>query len=147
MVAGDKRRSSKTITPTTLTHLDAICSRARHTRDSCLIALLYLSGRRIGEILHLTKQDITITPDRMITFTTFNEKVYRNRKYGDYTIQRGDRYYEAITPAFSITSVSGQVLSHYVTDHLDTLDMEDHLFYNLRRGRSVHIGYSSCYLI
>ncbi len=61
MVAGSKRRKIEDVrTSLTVAHLEDKLQEINNinpcemtNRNSCLIALLYLSGRRITEILHL----------------------------------------------------------------------------------------------
>ena len=145
MVAGDKRRRVENTLPLTYGDIALIVYEIDEPRDRCLIALLYLSGRRICEILHLQKKDFKVEPHR-ISFETFNLKVYRSKKQGRYTIQRKGRFYERIRPHFRIDTKSGKRLSIYVIEYLHRLNDNDYLFPPLRKGAS-YIGYKMAYKI
>jgi integrase len=114
-------------------------------RDACLVALLYLSGRRISEVLALRKEDFTLTENR-VSFETFNAKVFRRKKVGNYTIEvKGDfhelikqgdtfitvpydtRFYERINPHFRITE-DNKTLASFVLNRLGSLTAKDYLF-------------------
>src|SRR4030043_6067 len=144
MVAGDKRRSAVNIEIKTLDYLVNICLVSENTRDSCLIALLFLSGRRLGEILHLKKSDIKVTNDFM-SFETFNEKCFRKEKQGNYSILIKDRYYEKINVSFSVTSEAYRNLGQFITTHLESIKDNDHIFERFR-GEG-HIGRSMAYCV
>lgn len=118
-------------------------SKAERLRDSCLIALLYLSGRRIGEVLPLQKRDFNFNETRFLSFRTFNEKTYRSYPSSDYKLEsmmesiHGPQvvYYEEINPKFSLHSPSGRELSPFILKHLESLSDQDYLFAPLRRNR------------
>jgi len=145
-----KRRDSKTIPILSSEEIDEICKKAKSARDSCLIALLYLSGRRISEVLPLQKKDFKMVGNS-VYFTTFNEKSYRKVKKGEFQIPRyvkfkdyeGIVYYEKITPRFLKTSVSGRILAHYILDYLEGLKPNDYLFKPHRRIRESERPYIS----
>ena len=67
--------------------VDAILSKSGRARDQCLLAILYLSGRRIGEVLRLRKRDFKTTAIGNLRFTTFNEKTYRTSPSGTYKVE------------------------------------------------------------
>lgn len=115
-----------------------ICDKAENSRDACLVALTFLSGRRIGELLELKRRDVQIYEDE-ISLVTFNEKSFREKPSGTYKLQRGDRYYEEIRPAFPTVGPTGALLSPYVLKHLETLEPLDYVLHDLR-NKSVHIG-------
>jgi integrase len=79
-----KRRDIKMSPPFSLAFLVEICVSAINTRDACLIALLFLSGRRIKEVLELRKKDLIISEEDL-GFYTFNEKTFRSKQSGDYS--------------------------------------------------------------
>jgi len=125
-----------------------------------LVALLYLSGRRILEILPLRKMDFNRSNPDKISFKTLNEKTFRLRRVGKYIIERhGDfvkntvngpvryttRFYELIEPEFSLIGPSGRVLGHYVLDYLDSLGEGDFLFPPYRASKRTHINQPRAY--
>lgn len=130
-MGGGKRRNSKKIVPVTLEYLVQICKKAKHTRDGCLVALLYLSGRRISEVLPLKKMNM-VQVSGTLRFITFNMKAYRNKRVGDYKIKRGEKYHERIICAFSLESESGKMLGPYILEHLETLFEEAYIFHHHR---------------
>lgn len=147
LVAGDKRRSVRNIMIKPISYFNSLCARVDNSRDACLVALLYLSGRRIGELPHLTLNDFEASPD-FIVFKTFNEKVFRKKPIGDYKFLHGGRYYEVIYPRFSLKSESGRMLGSYVLSHLETLEEGECLFYSFRnRDKTKHIGVNRMYKI
>ena len=117
--------------------IDEICAKASVPRDACLIALLYLSGRRVEEILGLKAGDFFTSDTGIVSFTTFNEKSYRSEHNPPFTIKRKGRFYEAIRPRFSTRSPSGLILGHYVVDHVAGLDPGDYVFAQRRLSRVV----------
>lgn len=142
MVAGDKRRSAYNLEIKTLDYLVKILDKSDDTRNRCLLALLYLSGRRVVEVLHLKKHDIKIDKTFM-SFETFNEKCFRSRKQGDYSVQIEDRFYEKINVSFSVSSEAYKKLGHYIHEHLEELEEDDYLFG--RRKGTGHIHYNMAY--
>jgi len=157
------RRSAKETSIKTLAYLNQKLSVVTEPRDACLVALLYLSGRRIGEVLELKKRDFTYL-GKHLSFKTLNEKVYRQKPQSEFTfhvegvffradpktkekIEYHDRYYQEIHPEFSLTSPSGKLLGHYVTDYLEKLDDMSYVFKHLRGGGVDHIRYSMGLLI
>lgn len=163
MVKGDIRRKVEDTKPKTYEDIALKCL-DMSARDSCLVALLYLSGRRIGEILHLQKQDFTITEDR-VSFWTFNLKVFRRKPVGNYSIPiEGDfiakdpktkeitpyttRYYERINPHWKTTSEAGKSLSSFVLERVGSLiKKEDYLFQKERGKEPEPFGYGWAYQI
>lgn len=143
MVGGYIRRKVEDYPVGTVEKLDEICSRTDNPRTRALIALLYLSGRRIGEVIGLRKLDFNIFHDR-VSFKTFNEKVFRSRPVGRYKIEVNGRYYEEIQPYWLLNSESGKVLSHYVLDYLEQLDSGDFVF-KKEKGEG-HIGRQMAYI-
>lgn len=143
MVAGDKRRSAENLEIKPLGYLSNLCQPAKHTRDSCLFAFLYLSGRRLREVLHIKKGDLVFSQGFM-SFETFNEKCFRSKPQSNYSINMGDRYYEKINVGFSTTSEAYKQLGSFVSEHIKDLKNEDYLFPNLYRNER-HIGYSQAY--
>lgn len=131
MVAGDKRRSAKNLEIKPPEYISDICLRSEHTRDSCLISLLYLSGRRINEVLHLKKKDIVFTGN-FLSFETFNEKCFRSKPQGYYSIFRKNRYYEKIHCDFSTTSEAYHILSPFILEHIKDLDDDEYIFKKFR---------------
>lgn len=146
MVAGDKRRKVEDTEQLSISELVESIERVEEPRDQALIALLYLSGRRIREILRLQKQDFHLEENR-ISFDTFNEKVYRSKRSGDFTIQRGERFYQRIRPHWRTDTESGNALSKFVVATLGSLeDPEDYLFQKLR-GKGPITDRSTAYKI
>jgi len=149
-----KRRKSEQVIILSPEEIDEICRRAKTPRDACLIALLYLSGRRINEVLPLQKKHFTIRGN-LVFFETFNEKSYRLKPQGDFQIPRqvkfknyeGTVYYQSITPFFSLTSKSGRILGHYVMNYLRELDSEDYLFKPSKNSKKPHINMHRAYQI
>ena len=144
MVAGSKRRKIEDTKPLDLDHLETKLY-DMEPRDSCLVALLYLSGRRITEILGLKKKDFKIE-DKRISFETFNEKVYRKKQTGAFTILIGDRYYERIRPHWRTDIGTGKRLTIFVAKRLGSLSELDHLF-NAYKHSNHPIGYQMAYKI
>lgn len=144
MVAGDKRRKVEDTKPLTWETIAPRLWNISEPRDSRLIALLYLSGRRVTEILHLTKSDLRIDENR-VSFETFNEKVYRRKPSGNYQIERDGKYYERIRPHWRTDTDSGKVLTPFVLDNLGSLADKGYLFYKLRGVG--HIHYQMAYRI
>jgi len=136
------RRSSEEIEAKTLGYLAEICQRGNNTRDRCLPALLFLSGRRIGELLELKRKDFEIN-EKLIRFTTFNEKTYRTSPSGTYRLESLREtnegyeiiYYQQIEPTFSLKSETGKVLGDFVVEHLENLGEEDYVFSHLSDQR------------
>ena len=127
MVAGDKRRRVEDVERIDHKDLEKICERIDSERDACLISLLYLSARRINEVLPLRKQDFKVEEKR-ISFETFNEKVYRKKQTGNFTIHLNDRFYERIRPHWRTDSESGKTLTKHLLKRLGSLSEKDHLF-------------------
>lgn len=160
MVAGDKRRRVEDVKALTYQYLEFICETIKQPRDNCLLALLYLSGRRINEILHLQKQDFKIE-DKRISFETFNEKDWHSTQSGEYTVKRyvvfkdfkkrktppfkGYKYYRRIRPHWRTDSESGKCLTKYLLQRLGSLVEKDYVFKRLRGGG--HIHYQMAYKI
>lgn len=145
MVAGNKRRKVEDSKPLTYEDIALTLLDIREPRNQCLIALLYLSGRRIGEVLHLQRKHFRVDANR-ISFETFNEKVYRSKRGGNYTIRRKNKFYERIRPHWRTDTLSGKALTIFVTNTLDSLDIEAYLFKPFR-GKQKHIGYGMAYKI
>lgn len=159
MVAGSKRRRREEADPLPYPIL-AEKLKTIDPRDSCLIAILYLSGRRINEVLHLTKKDLKIENNR-ISFETFNLKDYRKTAQGEYTIKRyvkrrkykgrkseayeGLLYYRKIRPHFRTDSDSGERLTFFIMHRLGYLSEKDYLFKSYRANKP--ISYSRAYQI
>jgi integrase len=157
------RRSTSEIPILTPEELDQILQKAACSRDSCLVALLYLTGRRIGEVLPLRKQDFVTSNLDQVTFKTFNEKSYRQERRTPFTIEKNGifhyrekdgsikeyytRYYEAIEPQYSTRGPSGLLLNHYVKAHLYKLKPEDFLFPPYRASSQYHIKQPRAYQI
>ncbi len=157
------RRSASEIPILEPEELDQILLKAEYPRDACLVATPYLSGRRIGEVLPLRKRDFTLTNPSLITFKTFNEKSFRQRKTGKFTIPKtgnfklkkkdgtiinyDTRFYESIKPQWSKEGPSGRLLSHYVENYLDTLSDEDYLFPPYRSSSRDYINQPRAYQI
>ncbi len=161
------RRSTSEIPILEPIDLDQILQRSACKRDACLVAIPYLSGRRILEVLPLRKMDFTLTDPRVITYKTFNEKSFRRKRTSRYSVEKhGDyfyyekysdgtkkkipyttRWYEAIAPQWSREGPSGSLLSHYVTDHLTDLEEGDYLFPPYRRSQRDYINQPRAYQI
>ena len=142
-----------------------ICSRANNQRDACLVALLYLTGRRIEEVLPLRKQDFNVArpnfkieeSDYIVSFTTRNEKSWRREKQGKFNIpivrkdkatgEDGVFYYEKIEPSFSLLSPSGKILGPYVMNHLDSIYPHSYLFPPYKASGGDHINQPRAYQI
>lgn len=143
--------------------LEQILKKARYKRDACMIALLYLTGRRIGEILPLKKSDFILTNLQRVAFKTFNEKSFRQVRKRPYIVEKPGvyhykekdgtlreyymRYYEQIQPEYNPTGASGQLLDHYVKSHLFDLQSDDYLFSPYRRSSRPYINQSNAYQI
>jgi len=124
------RRSSAEIPILEPAEMDGILQGAGCSRDSCLGALLYLTGRRIGEVLPLRRGDFTYR-GYSVSFRTFNEKSFRATRRSPFVIQRPEcpeRFYEAIEPQYSAEGPSGVLLDHYVKGHLYGLKPGDYVF-------------------
>ena len=118
--------------------LAGVCNRAENSRDQCLIALTFLSGRRIGELLEVKRKDVQVYEDE-ISLVTFNEKNYRRKEIGVYKLARGDRFYEQIRPTFPTIGPTGSLLSPYVLKHLEGLEPLDYVLHDLRsKRRHIH---------
>lgn len=158
------RRSTSEIPILNPEEINGILRQAIYPRDSCLVALLYLTGRRIGEILPLRKQDFNVSSLDQVTFKTFNEKSFRMKRKPPYTVEKhGDyvykdkatkketryttRFYEAIEPQYSTRGPSGLLLDHYVKQHLFKLGAEDYLFPPYRSSAGDHINQPRAYQI
>lgn len=156
MVAGDIRRSNDLI-PYSIDaeKLKIVCERTKYPRDACLIALLYLTGRRIGEIICLRLRDLdlrALETEGIFIVTCMNEKVWLREKSktfkipveGDYFDKEKNekynlRYYEEIQPRFNINSPSGKILSPFILDYLwniQNLDENNYLFPPYKRGHN-----------
>jgi len=144
MVKGDIRRKVEDVKPKTWMDIENICIMISNDRDACLIALLYLSGRRIGEVLHLQKQDFKIEPNR-ISFETFNEKTFRKKRVGNYAIMRKGVFYEKINPHWRTDTESGKALTIFVLNRLGYLSQKDYVFQKL--VGTGHIEYGMGYRI
>lgn len=118
LVAGDVRRSAKGLIPVTLDYIAGLCEKAKRTREACLIAFLYLSGRRINEVLHLKKSDL-IFESEYLTFETV-------------ILKRKEKPKERI--AIDTLSVSGKLLFPYIEKHLETLETNSYLFPSRKGG-------------
>lgn len=161
------RRSTSEIPILEPEEVGEILERAEHPRDACLVALLYLMGRRIGEVLPLRKADFTLSDPRVITVKTFNEKSFRRKRTSRFNVEKHDdyiyvekfsdgtktrtpyttRYYEAIEPSYNRGGVSGAILSHYVEKHLEVLEDTDYLFPPHRRSPRDFINQPRAYQI
>lgn len=138
-------RNPENLEPITLDCLKDICDRAKESRESCLFSLLYLSGRRLSEVLELQKKDILLN-NSWITFYTFNAKNFRREQTSQYSILRGERFYERIRVTFTTESDTGKTLSPYILKHLDSIQPDDYLFHH-RLSKKRHIGARSAELI
>lgn len=119
------RRSPSTLPILGPLDIDIIVKKARSLRDACLIVLLYLTGRRIMEILGLRVRDFTISLRNVVSFRTFNEKNFRSKSTSQFLFEREGKFYENIQPRFDMDSISGKVLGHYVLDHLKAVRAKD----------------------
>jgi len=143
-----KRRKKSEIPRLDSEDILKIIEKAKRQRDKCLIALLFLSGRRIQEVLSLRKQDFNFNTPQMLSFTTFNEKSYRQKSTGEYNIPMRGKYYEQIEPKFSLEGPSGSRLSPFITAHLEQLDLTEYLFAPLRvRNNRTNINRFRAYQI
>lgn len=162
MVAGSIRRKVEDTKP--LSYLD-LAKRLESIEDDAraqrLIAILYLSGRRANEVLELRKEDLKVDGNR-VSFETFNEKVYRKNRTGNFQIPREGKYsfydretkktidydlayYERIRPHWRLDTLSGRALTKYLTNTLGSLSPKDYLFPRLKG--SGHIHYQMLYKI
>ncbi len=147
MVAGDKRRSAVDLQLKPISYFEDICLKAKNSRDACLPAILYLSGRRINEVLRLRKSDFTETTESM-RFETLNEKCFRSKPAGLYTLKIGERYYERISCQFSKATVAYHLLGSFVVNRLKELGDADYVFAQFRyRGERPYMGPSMGYRI
>ena len=156
---GHNRRPASEIPILEPVEIAKICERANTTRDECMIALLYLSGRRIGEILPLQKQSFNVSKpgftlaqnNYIVSFITKNEKSWRTKKTGNFSIPvvKGDivKYYEKIEPRFSMRGPSGKALGQYVLDYLTMLRNDDFLFRPERLSTHDYITRQQAYKI
>lgn len=140
------RRKPKDVRSFSARKLREICLSMKSIRDRCLMAMLYLSGRRISEIIGLLRKDVEITEDHHLKINTLNLKTYRSIKTGNYRILRGSRYYEEIQIEFSLTSKTGKLLGEFITDHIEYLWEEGYIFQRSRGGRG-HINRHRAYQI
>jgi integrase len=140
-----------------------ILTKAECNRDACLVSLLYLTGRRVQEILSLQKKDFSLSNPNRVVFRTFNEKCFRLTKQGRFSIMKNgeftkkaknglvvkytQRFYEMIEPEYSPIGVSGKLLNHYVIDYLATLKDEDYLFAPFKDYGRAYINQSRAYQI
>lgn len=173
-MGGNRRRSAENLEVKTLPFFTETCNLAENTRDACLVALLFLSGRRISELIALQKRDLQLTSSGFLTVSTFNEKNFRytpNREYtvekeGEYTeylksynpenyekqtikIPRALRYYMPIRIDISRSTASYRELGRYIENHLATLTEEDYVFHRMGRWGHMkgHIGRVCAYKI
>jgi integrase len=140
-----------------LDYLARVCGQAKESRDSCLVALAFLSGRRPCELVGVKKKDVTLTKD-WCSLETFNAKNYRKRIItGTYEYPRTiypqirvngkrvrsrtpeTRYYPRIDVRFSLRAPSFRALGNYVIHHIESLGPEDYLFHTLF-SKADHIG-------
>lgn len=145
MVGGYKRRKIEDVPPINLGDMEIKLHKLSE-RDACLIALLYLSGRRISEVLGLKKKDFHIELDR-ISFETFNEKVYKQKPSGNFVIPLHDRYYERIRPHWRTNITHGKTLSTFVMNRLLSLADNDYLFQRERCNKAKPIKRGMAYKI
>jgi integrase len=146
------RRSTTEIPILTPEELGKVLQKAECRRDACMVSLLYLTGRRIGEVLPLRLGDFTLSDPRVISLKTFNEKSFRAKRKPPYLIERPERpgmFYEVIEPMWSREGPSGSLLTHYVVDYLDKLreDGDDYLFPPYRSSPRKYINQPRAYQI
>jgi len=154
MVAGDKRRSAENLEVKTLDYFVDICRRATNTRDACLIALLFLSGRRISELVGLKQSDLSLTTAYLV-LKTFNLKAFRSQPNKEFTLLLHDRYYSIITVDISRSTEAYQCLGGFIESHINTLKDDEYIFYKFSRTykndegvwKRDHIGSNMAYLI
>lgn len=153
MVPGSKRRKVEDIKPFNYEDIALKLLDVESERDRALIALLYLSGRRINELLLLRKKDFRIEEKR-ISFETFNEKAFRKSFQPPFTFEREiDRkkavrdldtkeilyprryefysdivFNEMIRPHWRTDSRSGKALTEFILKRLESLSENDYLF-------------------
>jgi integrase len=150
------RRNSNEIPILEPQEVTTILERSECSRDACLVAILYLSGRRIQEILTLRKRDFILSNPERVTFKTFNEKVFRLERKGRFTypiegkfsrkgVSYTTRWYEMIQPQYSPNGLSGKLLHPYVIAHLDQLKDEDYLFAPKSHSDRPYINQSRAY--
>ena len=144
MVAGDKRRSAENLEVKNLDYFYELCGKAYNTRDSCLMALLFLSGRRIGEIMHLKKSDLVFS-NGFLSFKTFNLKSFRKAENREFKILRDQRYYPEITTDISRTAEAYGTLGCFVEEHLNQTKGDEYVF--KRFNGKGHIGTNMAYKI
>lgn len=126
------RRSAINLQIKDTTYFQSLCQKAENKRDACLIAILYLSGRRIGEVLGLRKNNFYET-DEFLGFETLNEKCFRAKPIGAYTLKVGERYYERIMCQFSKETEAYRRLGPFVLKHLEELSQDSFLFAQFRK--------------
>jgi integrase len=163
------RRPASDIVIMTPEEIAKICSRAKQPRDACLLALMYMSGRRIGELLPLQKRDFNFTRPKfnlsenkfIVSFTTFNEKSWRSEKQSTFSIVRlvnnyvdkkrcyVIRWYEKIEPKFSTQGPSGLVLWKFIRDYVGStaLQNENYIFAPESHSEGEHINQPRAYNI
>lgn len=139
-----------------------ILKKAECDRDACLVALLYLSGRRVQEILALQKKDFSFSNPERVSFKTFNEKCFKPYRVGRFSIMKkgqytlrwkgwvipyNTRYYEAINPQYSPQGLSGLLLNHFVVDYLAKLKDDEYLFAPHRDYGRLYLNQSRAYQI
>lgn len=170
MVTGSIRRKVEDTKPINFEDIALKCLDL-DPRDSCLIALLYLSGRRVCEVLGLQKKDFKIEEKR-ISFQTFNEKVFRKNQQSDFTMKltidrqralkdkdnkiiypkqyekyRDELYFQKIRPHWRTDTDSGKALTVFVTERVGSLADSDYLFQRERWPESKPIGRFMAYKI
>lgn len=121
--------------PTPL-ELEMICSKAEE-RTAFIISFLYLSGRRVSEVLELKRKDIYLE-DNVLSFNTFNEKSWSKEQSGVFSIPLRGLFYENIKIEFNLASESGKLFSPFITNYLKSLGEEDYIFPHLST-REEHI--------
>lgn len=131
MVAGDKRRSAENLQIKSLDYFKGLCLKAENSRDQCLVALLFLSGRRISEILELRKTDLVFS-DEFLTFKTFNLKSFRTQPNREFKLLRDERYYSEISIDISRSTEAYMELGPFIEKYLSTLKPEDYIFQRFR---------------
>jgi integrase len=112
--------------------LENICQGVED-RTAFIITFLYLSGRRVSEVLQLKRKDIYLS-NNILSFNTFNEKSWSMIKSGPYTISlpsRPNLFYENIEVEFNLNSDIGKLFAPFILDHLKTLEPENYIISHL----------------
>ena len=127
LAGGGIRGKTDDMEVVSLDYIIRLCRKTRDTRLSCLMSLLYLTARRISEVLHLKKKDLVWT-ERFLSFKT-------------QILKRPDQPTQTIR--IPLNSPSVKPFIPFIQAHTRKLLDNDHLFHGRLKNKRKPIDRST----